>query len=542
MLPAVYVAPEDPAPFAGGECLMGRRLSLVVAVATAVCAFLPVSAGAAPPTDTTALREAVTLEGVLEHMAEFQEFAGMSEGTREASTLGYQLSADYVAGLMEAAGYEVTRQPFEYNFYEELAPPVVTGTSPGFPFTYTDGENISTMDYSGSGTVTGVVQGVNDNIVPLPVGQPDSTSNAGCENADFAGFTGDIALIQRGTCFFHEKIANAVEAGAEAVIIFNEGNSEERSGVDFGQATFPQDVPVIEMSAEAGAALVEYIEAEAAAGRQVTLTITTNTISEVRESENVIAETTTGRTDRVVVSGAHLDSVIEGPGINDNGSGSGAQLETALQMAELGIEPVNQVRFIWFGAEEAGLVGSAYYVSQLTKRELKDIAVMLNFDMVGSPNAGWFVYDGDASDTASTGSTGSGVVEDVFVDFFESIGRETEPTAFDGRSDYDAFVAAGIPAGGLFTGAEDIKTAEQAAKWGGTAGVAFDPCYHAACDTFANVSASELGMTALDEMTDAIAHAILTFAMTSSAVQGTDRASDNATRYDPTFRGSRAIK
>ena len=349
------------------------------------------------------------------------------------------------------------------------------------------------MDYSGSGTVTGVVQGVNDNIVPLPVGQPDSTSNAGCEDADFTGFTGDIALIQRGTCFFSDKIANAVEAGAEAVIIFNEGNSEERSGVDFGQASFPQDVPVIEMSAEAGAALVEYIEAEAAAGRQVTLTVTTSTVSEVRESENVIAETTTGRTDRVVVSGAHLDSVIEGPGINDNGSGSAAQLEVALQMAELGIEPVNQVRFIWFGAEEAGLVGSAYYVSQLTKRELKDIAVMLNFDMVGSPNAGWFVYDGDASDTASTGSTGSGVVEDVFVDFFESIGRETEPTAFDGRSDYDAFVAAGIPAGGLFTGAEDIKTADQAAKWGGTAGVAFDPCYHAACDTYANVEPRRVG-------------------------------------------------
>jgi Zn-dependent M28 family amino/carboxypeptidase len=153
------------------------------------------------------------------------------------------------------------------------------------------------------------------------------------------------------------------------------------------------------MSAEAGADLVEFIESEAAAGRQVTLTVTTSTLSEVRESENVIAETTTGRTDRVVVSSAHLDSVIEGPGINDNGSGSAAQLEVALQMAELGINPVNQVRFIWFSAEEAGLVGSAYYVSQLTKRELKNIAVMLNFDMVGSPNPGWFVYDGDASDT-----------------------------------------------------------------------------------------------------------------------------------------------
>ena len=167
------------------------------------------------------------------------------------------------------------------------------------------------MDYSGSGTVTGVVQGVNDNIVPLPVGQPDSTSNAGCEDADFAGFAGDIALIQRGTCFFYEKIANAVEAGADAVIIFNEGNSEERSGVDFGQASFPQDVPVIEMSADAGAALVTYIEAEAASGRQVTMTVTTSTVSEVRQSENVIAQTKTGRTDRVAVSGAHLDSVLD---------------------------------------------------------------------------------------------------------------------------------------------------------------------------------------------------------------------------------------
>ena len=515
------------------------RRSWIAAALTAgiVVCSLTVGAQAAVPTDSSALRNAVTLAGVRAHQAEFQEFANASNGTREASTLGYELSADYVAGLMDAAGYEVTRQSFDYNFYEELAPPTVVGTSPGFPFTYTDGVNVSTMDFSGSGTVTGVVQGVNDNVVPLPVGQPDSTSNAGCEDADFAGFTGDIALIQRGTCFFFEKIANAVEAGADAVIIFNEGNSVERSGIDFGQASFPQDVPVIEMSADAGAALVTYIDDEADAGRQVTLTITTNTISEVRPSENVIAETTTGRTDRVVVSGAHLDSVIEGPGINDNGSGSAAQLEVALQMAALGIEPVNQVRFMWFGAEEAGLVGSAFYVSQLTKREIKDIAVMLNFDMVGSPNAGWFVYDGDASDTASTGSTGSGVVEDVFVDFFDSIGRETEPTAFDGRSDYDAFVAAGIPAGGLFTGAEDIKTAEQAAKWGGTAGVAFDPCYHQACDTFTNVN-----LVALDEMTDAVAHAVLTFASTTSAVQGTDKGSDKATSYDPTFRGSHAIK
>ena len=117
------------------------------------------------------------------------------------------------------------------------------------------------------------------------------------------------------------------------------------------------------------------------------------------------------------------------------------------------------------------------------------------------------------------------------------IGRETEPTAFDGRSDYDPLVAAGIPAGGLFTGAEDIMTAEQAAKWDGNAKKAFDPCYHAPCNDLDNVD-----LVALDEMADAIAHGILTFAMTPSAVQGTARASNATTKYDPKFHGSLAIK
>jgi Zn-dependent M28 family amino/carboxypeptidase len=147
------------------------------------------------------------------------------------------------------------------------------------------------------------------------------------------------------------------------------------------------------------------------------------------------------------------------------------------------------------------------------------------------------VYDGDASDTASTGSTGSGVVEDVFVDYFNSIGRVTKPTAFDGRSDYDAFVAAGIPAGGLFTGAEDIKQPDEVAIWGGTAGVAYDPCYHAACDTIENVD-----LVALDEMSDALAHALLTFAMSTSAVQGTAKGKATGRKYDPSFKGRLAIR
>jgi len=194
-----------------------------------------------------------------------------------------------------------------------------------------------------------------------------------------------------------------------------------------------------------------------------------------------------------------------------------------VQMAELGIEPRNAVRFTFWGAEESGLIGSQHYVDSLTRKQLNNIAVYLNFDMIGSPNFVRFVYDGDGSSFGVKGPSGSGHVERTFVDFFGSLGLASEPTQFDGRSDYDAFINAGIPAGGLFTGAEGVKTAEQAAIYGGTAGIAYDPCYHAPCDTFANVS-----LRALDQMSDAVAHATLTYAMTKSDINGTGKASTTA--------------
>jgi Zn-dependent M28 family amino/carboxypeptidase len=232
----------------------------------------------------------------------------------------------------------------------------------------------------------------------------------------------------------------------------------------------------------------------------------------------VIADTKAGREDRTVVVGAHLDSVPEGPGINDNGSGSAVILEIAEAMAERGIKPQNRVRFAFWGAEESGLIGSEHYVAGLGKRQLKDIAVNLNFDMLGSPNYVRFVYDGDGSDTPDEGPNGSGVVEDVFNDYFASEGLETEPTAFDGRSDYGPFIDAGIPAGGLFSGAEGIKSPQEENIYGGQAGEPYDPCYHQACDDIENVR-----NRALDELADGAAHATLAFAETTSAVAGTEK-------------------
>ena len=376
---------------------------------------------------------------------------------------------------------------------------------------YVLGTDFDVMAYSGPGDVTANVVPTSDIIIP-PSATPSSTS--GCEASDFPATTaGNVALIQRGTCTFEQKANNAQAAGAVAVIIFNEGQPG-RTDLIGGTLGNPETIPVLDTTFAVGEELYNLTQTST-----VSVHILTQTVSETRTTANVIANTTTGRTDRVVLVGAHLDSVLEGPGINDNGSGSSTILETALQMSKLGIQPVNQVRFAFWGAEEAGLLGSEYYVSTLSNRQQKDIALNLNFDMVGSPNFVRFVYDGDGSDTPVKGPTGSANIERVFLDYFASQGLPTEPTAFDGRSDYGPFIAVGIPAGGLFTGAEGIKTAEQAAIYGGTAGIAYDSCYHQLCDTIDNLS-----RTALDQMSDAVAHGTLTFAMTSSAVSGTDRA------------------
>ena len=214
---------------------------------------------------------------------------------------------------------------------------------------------------------------------------------------------------------------------------------------------------------------------------------------------NLIADWPGGDENATMMFGGHSDSVHAGPGINDNGSGSAGLLEVALTVAEQNLQPTHHLRFAWWGAEELGLVGSTNYVDSLPDTEVAKIAGYVNFDMIGSPNAGYFVY--------SSGSQppGSDAFEKVLTDYFTSIGVATEPVEVGGRSDHAAFARAGIPTGGTFTGAEETKSSAQAEKWGGTAGDAFDPCYHASCDDIDNIDA-----TALDRNTDAIANAVWT--------------------------------
>ncbi len=480
-----------------------RRFVLAAASLLALLGLLAPQATAAPsqdrpPANAGQFRRAVEVDGVVEHLEALQAIADENGGTRASGTPGYEASVDYVVERLEAAGYDPEVQEFTFPFFEQTGPSTFEQVTP-IAQTYVEGTDYFLGEFSGSGDVTAALVPIDLALPPTP--EPSSTS--GCEPEDFAGFVaGSIALIQRGFCTFEVKVANAEAAGAAGVVLFNEGQPG-RTDAFTPALGHPFAVPVVMTSFAIGNALNDQV----VAGEDVTVHLLTSTQSEDRQTWNVLADTDRGRDARTVVVGAHLDSVLAGPGINDNGSGSATILEVAEELAAVanrsgrrGPTIQNQVRFAFWGAEESGLLGSEHYVSTLPEDDLADIAINLNFDMVGSPNFVRFVYDGDGSDTGTAGPAGSDRIEAAFVRFFDRMGLETEPTAFDGRSDYGPFIAVGIPAGGLFTGAEGVKTAEQAAVYGGDEGEAYDPCYHAACDTIDNVNA-----VVLDQMADAVA-------------------------------------
>jgi Zn-dependent M28 family amino/carboxypeptidase len=464
----------------------------------------PATAG--PDVDSSGFRAEVTTAGITEHLNAFQAIGAANDNTRASGTPGYDASVDYVVERLTAAGYDPTVQTFEFPFFRENSPSTLAQTSPT-ETTYTNPDQFSSMTYSASGTVTDQAVVVVDTAVT-----PSETSTSGCETGDFAGFpAGSVALMQRGTCPFGQKVANAQTAGAAAAIIFNRGTAGNEGSVA-GTLGAPQEgegIPALGASFAVGEDLSD-------AGTRVS--ITSDTESEIRDTYNVHAQTEDGNARQVVHAGAHLDSVVAGPGVNDNGSGSASLLEVAEAMADEA--PVNKTRFSWWGAEELGLLGSEHYVADLTARQLSRIAMYLNFDMVGSPNYVRFVYDGDNSafppgPGAEVGPPGSGDIEQTFHDYFTSQGLVSDETPFSGRSDYGPFIAEGIPSGGLFTGAEGVKTEAQADAYGGKAGVAYDECYHQDCDDIDNVN-----MYAIAEMSGAMAHAVYAYSQDASTVTG----------------------
>jgi Zn-dependent M28 family amino/carboxypeptidase len=461
------------------------------------------------------LRKEIKAHRMFRHAEAFQMIADENGGNRASGFQGYGASVQYVLTKLRDAGYRPTTQVFDFVTFEEITPPVLREVSPTDKTYVATGDTpeVITMNYSASGdTDVATITPVDLNLSADPA---QRVSTSGCQPEDFTGFpAGNIALMQRGSCPFAQKVTNAQAANAVGAIIFNSG-TPGNEGVFAGTLSeTAQDGQPVPPDVEIPAVGISYAEGDRLANEADPTTgqIVVEAESDRRKSTNVLADTRWGDPNNVTIVGSHLDSVTEGPGINDNGSGSGFNLELALQMAKNKIRTENRVRFAFWGAEESGLVGATRYVAAISDEEFAKIAANLNFDMLASPNHGKFVYDGDFSHTpppatAPTVNPGAAYIESVFLKYFKSVGIAPDPTAFDGRSDYKPFQDNGIAAGGLFSGAEVAKSQEQADKWGGMVGVAFDPNYHQPGDDIHN-----LDLRGWEQLADGGAHVLATLA------------------------------
>jgi Zn-dependent M28 family amino/carboxypeptidase len=466
---------------------------LAVSAATLVQAPNAYAAASVSPNDSKAKRfvSAVSVAKITQHQIALQRIASLNNDTREVFSTGYQESLDYVVSTLKAAGYNPEVNQFNFPVWSESQPPVLNMVSPT-PKTYVPGDaddsDLPTADFI---TMANSPTVVLTNAPVFPVGgiidPPTGGSASGCAAGDYTGVSGKVALVQRGTCAFVVKWSLAQAAGATGVIIYNEGNTPTRQNPIFvdNQPDPPATIAAVISSYTLGNELLQAYKQ----GKNPTVDFKVYGTFTDRFLPQVIAETPDGDPNHVVVVGAHLDSVPEGPGINDDGSGTATLLAQAEELADGHYNLRNKIRFAWWGAEENGLVGSTYYAHNLSQAEVDKIDVMLDYDMLSSPNYVRFVYDGDgnAEEGNPAGPEGSGKVEQVFDDWFRAQGLASERVPFDGRSDYVGFTDRGIPAGGVFAGAEDVKTPEQEAVYGGAAGSWFDPCYHQLCDNLITV-------------------------------------------------------
>jgi Zn-dependent M28 family amino/carboxypeptidase len=416
------------------------------------------------------LRDKVTTDAMMAHLSKLQDIANANNGTRAVGTPGYEASVDYVVNVLRGSGFDVQTPEFSARVFHGDKPDVTVGGKP---------VEAHALDFS-LGTAP---DGVTGPLVAVPA------NNLGCAASDYANLPvrGAVVLVDRGTCPFAQKEEAAAQRDAVAMIIADNVDEQQMGGT-LGPTTDVK-LPVLSVTRSVGLQL---------RGQPGPTTIKLNASAQSFRARNVIAQTKTGSATDVVMAGAHLDSVPEGPGINDNGSGVAAVLETAVRLGSS--PPVhNALRFGFWGAEELGLIGSRNYVESLDLTALKNIALYLNFDMLASPNPGYFTYDGDQSLPLDARGQpvvpeGSAGIERTLVAYLKAAGKTAQDTSFDGRSDYDGFTLAGIPAGGLFSGAEGKMSADQAKLWGGTADQPFDPNYHQKTDTLDHVDRTALGI------------------------------------------------
>ncbi len=445
-------------------CALGIVLAACGESAPSAPASAPTSAvpaGSQTPFPSVELPGDISADAIRQHLAALEQIASENDGVRTVGTPGYEASAEYAIVQLQSFGYEVTTPTFRMPTYQELPGSVIAVLDGGPTFTAPD--DFHAMIFSGGGTVTASV---------ATVGFPDSAGgegDQGCSADDWSAFpSGAIALTPPGQCFRRDETILAQEAGATALVVaypdWKPGEARRPTLIQPDQIR----IPALSAVGAVGDALAEAADA----GTHVRVSVTT-VIGEATV-RNVIAAPP-GAQGNVVMVGAHLDSVHDGPGINDNGSGSAAVLEIARLLASP--DQPGSFRFALWAGEEFGLYGSRDYVMGLSTAERRSISAYINLDMLGSPNGVPFVY------RDSTAVSGSVQIGDFLAGWLEANGSGAEFEDLGGASDHYFFEQAGIRTAGIFSGATELKTSAQASAYGGQADEPMDGCYHLTCDT-----------------------------------------------------------
>ncbi|GLE54451.1 peptidase M28 [Mycobacterium montefiorense] len=476
---------------------MIRRLctGLVVIGLAAACSSSRQGPPGAAPDLGRALAGKVTADGMFVHLRALQDIADANKGNRAEGTPGYDASVEYVAKALRSKGFEVATPQFDRLYAVSPGKPSLTIAGSSYSV-----EQASLLVRTPSGGLTGQ---------PVRPTQP-----SGCVVNDYPAMlpAGAIAVVDDAHCSVVDKQNNAKAKGAAALVVVSASNGQGAPPTLFNPGYYKQlNTPVAIVGSYGGSVL-----SHATAPVRLVLDAENLNIT----SRNVLAQTKTGSPRDVIMVGAHLDGPRSGPGINDNGSGVAATLETALQLGPLA--PVNNaVRFVFWGADEDGLNGVMDYVFGLDDEQLNDIAMYLNFNLLGSPNAGFFTDDGDQSGPPGQGvafgdvPAGSAGIERTLSGYLNLAGKRPADMPLGTRTDYHPFMVAGVPIGGMSTGASQLKTPVQARLWGGQTGAGFDPNFQTPRDTVDNINREALAV-----MGSGVAFAVGSYAESISGVNG----------------------
>ncbi|RNJ58841.1 hypothetical protein D7B24_003927 [Verticillium nonalfalfae] len=443
----------------------------------------PVLSGDRSAIDSEALQKLIKGDNLFERAKQLYEIAKLGEAeynhpTRVIGSEGHLGTLDYIYSTISQLGdyYTLSNQSF----------PAVTGNV--FESRLVLGNKVPKSASPMSLTpATKNKEPVHGDLVLV--------QHEGCDESDYPEeVRGNIAFVLRGTCPFGTKSANAGKAGAVAAVIYN--YEKETVHGTLGTPS-PDHVATFGLGYDDAKPIIKKIKK----GKTVDAIAYIDAVVDTIQTTNIIAQTVGGDPDNCVMLGGHSDSVAEGPGINDDGSGSLSLLEIATQLTNFDVN--NCVRFAWWAGEEEGLLGSDYYVSVLPDDENEKIRLFMDYDMLGSPNYAYQIYNA----TNAVNPTGSEELRDLYVDWYKAHDLNYTFIPFDGRSDYDGFIRNGIPGGGIATGAEGVKTKKEQEQFGGKAGDWYDPCYHQLCDDLHNVD-----VEAWELNTKLVAHSIAVFA------------------------------